>query len=284
MTHIIEKLKNTKLLLILTLLTYKQIEFPVKVQGGILLEETIGLQEIVKIIRKRLLLIIILTVITAGIAAAFSFYVLTPIYQAQTQILVNQNNNMKEAYTWSQMETDLQLINTYNVIITSPVILNPVIEKLELDVTPEILMNQISVSNESDSKILNITVTDSEPSQAVEVSNTVAQVFKEKIPQLMSVDNINILSPAKLSENPIPIKPNKIVNILIAVVIGLMLGIGVALLLEFLDTTIKSEKDIEGLLGLPVMGVIGSIAKEKVSKRTFISRKVRRNKNVWAKE
>lgn len=277
MTHIIEKLKNTKMLLTLTSLTYKLIEFPVKVQGGILLEETISLQEIVKIIRKRLLLIIILTIITVGITAGISLYVLTPIYKAQTQILVNQNNNTNEAYSWSQMETDLQLINTYNVIITSPVILIPVIEKLGLDVTPETLMNQISVSNESDSKIVNITVVDSKPSQAVEISNTVADVFKEKIPQLMSVDNINILSSAKLSENPSPIKPNKIRNIAIAVVIGLVLGIGLAFLLELLDTTIKSEKDIEDLLDLPIMGVIGSIAKEKVSKSTFMSRRIRRN-------
>lgn len=241
------------------------------------MEEPIRLQEIAKIIRKRLLLIIFLVTIIVAIAAGINFYLLTPVYEAQTQILVNQKSTSEEAYSWSQMETDLQLINTYNVIITSPVILTPVIEKLELDVTPETLMNQISVSNENDSKILNITVEDLKPSLAVEISNTVADVFKETIPQLMNVDNINILSSAKLSENPTPIKPNKVLNIAIAAVIGLVLGIGVAFLLELLDTTVKSEKDIEETINLPVMGIIGSIAKEKVSKRTLISRKGRGN-------
>ena len=80
------------------------------------MEESISLQEVAKIIRKRLLLIIILTVISVGIATGISFYVLTPIYQAQTQILVNQNSNPEEAYSWNSTETDLKLINTYNVI------------------------------------------------------------------------------------------------------------------------------------------------------------------------
>ena len=98
------------------------------------MEETISLQEIAKIIRKRLLLIIILTVISIAITAGVSFYVLTPIYQAQTQILVNQNNNTEEVNSWEKTnQMDLRLIKTYNGIITSPVILNPVIEKLELD-------------------------------------------------------------------------------------------------------------------------------------------------------
>ncbi len=246
------------------------------------MEETISLQEIAKIIKKRLLLIIILTVVSIGISIGISYYVLTPIYQAQTQFLVNQNSNAEEAYSWQATETDLRLINTYNVIITSPVILTPVIEKLELNRTVGQLMGQISVSSESDSKVVNISVLDPNPLMAVEISNTVAEVFKEQIPKLMSVDNITILSAAKLSENPSPVKPNKMLNIAVAAVIGLMLGVGLALLFELLDTTIKSEKDIEDVLGLPIMGVVGVIAEEKAP--PLISRRFRRSNNVWTEK
>ena len=219
-------------------------------------------------------------VISAGIAIGISFYVLTPIYQAQTQILVNQKSNSEESYVRDSTETDLRLINTYNVIITSPVILTPVIEELELNVTPGQLMNQISVSNQSESKVLNINVLDSDPLQAVKISNTLAGVFETQIPKLMSVDNISILSKAELSDNPSPVKPNKMLNIAIALVIGLMLGIGLAFVLEFLDTTITSERDIEEILGLPVIGVVGSIVEEKKKWSPLISRRARRNKNV----
>lgn len=248
------------------------------------MEETISLSEIVKIIRRRIGLIIILTLISIGISAAITFYVLTPTYQAQTQILVNQKSNPEEANSWQSTESDLRLINTYNVIITSPVILSPVIEKLELKTTPESLMKQIAVSSKSDSKVVNISVVSPNPLRAVEIANTVAEVFKTQIPQLMSVDNITILSAAKLEDSPRPVKPKKELNLVIGAVVGLMLGIGMALFLEFLDTTIKSEEDIETVLHLPVMGVVGVIAEEKVKKPSRFSQKVRRNKNVMAEK
>jgi len=239
------------------------------------LEETISLQEILKIIKKRLFLIISLTIVTVSIAIVLSFYVITPIYQGQTQILVNPKGNSEEFYSWSQIETDLQLINTYNDIITTPFILNKVIKELKLDTTPELLIDQITLSSESDSKVLTIEVKDPTPEQAVNIANVTAEVFKEEIPSLMNVDNINILSAAKVSDNPSPVKPNKILNIAIGAVIGLILGIGLAFLLEILDTTIKDEKDVEEILGIPLMGLVGSIPLEKVKKSSFRSHKAR---------
>ena len=239
-----------------------------------------SLQEILKIIKKRLLLIISLMIVTISIAVVLSFYFITPIYQAQTQILVNQKVNSQEGL-WYQIETDLQLINTYNDIITTPVILSKVIEELQIDATPEQLSNQITLSNGSESKVLYIEVQDSNPEQAVNIANTTAEVFKEEIPSLMNVDNINILALAKISENPSPVNPNKPLNIAIGAVIGLMIGVGLSFLLEILDTTIKDEKDVEEILGMPIMGIVGSIPLEKVKKSSFKSHKVRGNQDAW---
>lgn len=230
------------------------------------------------------MLIIIFIIISISISVGVTFYVLTPIYQAQTQILVNQNSNSVETNAWQATDIDLRLINTYNEIITSPVILTPVIEKLELDTTPEQLMEQITVSSKSDSQVVNISVIVPEPLNAVEIANTVAEVFKEQIPKLMSVDNITILSAAKQSDSPRPLKPNKELNIAVGAVIGFMLGVGLGIFLEFLDTTIKSEDDIETVLHLPVMGVVGLIPEEKVRKKSLFSQKDRRKKNVLAEK
>lgn len=248
------------------------------------MEETISLQEILKIIKKRILLIISLTIVTISIALVLSFYFLTPIYQAQTQILINQKGSNEQVYSWSQIETDIQLINTYNEIIESPFILSKVIEELMLDTTLEDLTKQITLSSGNNSKVLNIEVEDPNPEQAANIANVTAEIFKEQIPSLMNVDNINILSAAKVSENQSPIKPNKILNIAIGAVFGMVLGIGLAVLFEILDTTIKDEKDVEEILGIPIMGLVDSIPLEKVKKAkrsSFKSHKVRGNQDAW---
>ncbi len=220
------------------------------------MDEALSLQEILKIVKKRLFLIISFVVITVAVTTLLLFYLISPIYSAQTQILVNQNNVNQEVYGWTELETALQLIDTYNVIIKSPAILNKVIEELNLTVTSESLSNQISVSNENNSKVVNIIVEDEDFRQAVAVANKVAEVFKEEVPTLMNVDNINILSSAAIDDNPISVKPNKILFIGIAGLTGLLVSIGLAILLEILDSTIKSEKDIEEILDLPVIGSV----------------------------
>ncbi|MGE7689356.1 YveK family protein [Lysinibacillus sp. NPDC097214] len=239
------------------------------------METTITLQDLLTKIRKRWFLVLSCAVIASAVAAIISYYLLTPIYQAETQILVNQKSSNIEQYQWAQNnETDLRLINTYNVIIKSPVILSKVIEKLELDKTSDSLAEQITVSSANDSQVVNIIVMDKQASKAVKISNTLADVFKKEIPILMNVDNIETLSVAKLTDNPKPVKPNKLLNIISATVGGLMVGIILAFLLELLDTRFKSEQEIKEILNLPVVGLVGVIADPNISMK---SRRVRRN-------
>lgn len=228
------------------------------------METTIKLSDLIKILKRFAFLIISIMIVFIGIAVALNYFVLKPIYKAETQILVNQKYEKKDQYPSSQqIDADLQLINTYNVIIKSPVILSKVINNLNLDSTPEELNKQISVSSTNNSQVLSIQVENPSAAKAVEISNEVAQVFESEIPRLMKVDNINILSIAKLDENPTPIKPNKILNIGIAAIIGLLLGIGIAILIETFDTKIKSERDIEEILDVPIIGSISAISDDR---------------------
>lgn len=244
------------------------------------MEETISLQDIFKVLKKRLLLIISLAILAAGISAVISFYVLTPIYQASTQILVNQNQSENNPIQSQDIQTNLQLINTYNVIIKSPVILEKVIEDLDLNMSSGALASKITVNNANNSQVVNISVQDEKPYMAVDIANTVAEVFQEEIQVLMNVDNVNILSPAVLPANPSPIKPNKMLNIAIALVIGLMLGVGLSFLLEYLDTTVKTEQDVEELLGLPIIGFVSKMpdSKKSARKQKRRKKKMRREK------
>lgn len=230
------------------------------------MEETISLQDLFKTLKKRLLLIILITIIAITISGVVSFLFLTPIYQSSTQILVNQEKTDITTFNSQDIQTNLQLINTYNVIIKSPAILSKVIEQLDLSTTPSALTNQITVKNEQNSQVVNITVQDPNPNIAVDIANTTATVFQKEIKNLMKVDNVSILTPALVGENPSPVQPNPMLNMAIAAVIGLMLGVGIAFLLEYLDTTVKTEQDVEELLNLPVLGLISPISEKDIPK------------------
>lgn len=224
------------------------------------MEETISLQDIFKTLKKRMPLILLCTFGAAIIAAIISFFLITPIYQASTQVLVNQKNDTTtQQVTTADIQSNLQLINTYNEIITSPAILSVVADNLDMNLTPAQLKSKISVTNSNNSQVLNISVQDETYNIAVDIANQVVEVFKEKIPTLMKVDNVNVLSPAVPLDDASPIKPNKMLNIAIGLVLGLMVGVGLAFLLEYLDTTIKTEDDVEQYLELPIIGLVSPI-------------------------
>ncbi|MBY0029988.1 capsular biosynthesis protein [Priestia aryabhattai] len=223
------------------------------------MEETISLKELFQTLKKRLWLIALITIIAAIISAVISFFVITPIYESKTQILVNQTKSDQQLYTGNEVQTNVQLINTYNVIIKSPAILDRVKDELNLDRSVAELNNQITVSSATNSQVVEITVQDSSPHVATQIANKTAEVFKTRISKIMKVDNVSVLSKAEIKGEVSPVKPEPLLNIAIAIVIGLMLGVGLSFLLEYLDNTIKTEQDIESILELPVMGAITNI-------------------------
>lgn len=226
------------------------------------MEETISLKELMETLRKRLSLIVLITTAAVLISGVVSYFVITPIYQSSTQLLVNQAKSDQPNFNPAEIQTNLQLINTYNVIMKSPAILDQVIEDLNLNMSVGTLNNKITVQSEKDSQVVNVTVQDPDPNKAAQIANQVAAVFQKEIVEIMNVDNVSILAKAEVGENAAPVKPQPILNIAIAFVVGLMAGVGVAFLLEYLDNTVKTEQDVERILGLPVLGAIATFEEQ----------------------
>lgn len=223
------------------------------------MEETISLQDLFTTLKKRFSLIALMVLLAVTIAGVVSFLILTPIYETSTQILVNQEQSEASQAINQNIQADLQLINTYSVIIKSPVILDQVASELGLNTSTEELNNKITVATAQNSQVVNISVKDENPARAVNIANSTASIFEKEIKGLMKVDNVSVLSKAVLKENPSPVAPNPILNMAIAAVVGLMLGVGIAFLMEYLDTTMKNDQDIEEILGIPLLGFISPI-------------------------
>lgn len=219
------------------------------------MENTIDIRELFLIIKKRLWLIILITLITTIIAGIFSFYILQPVYQANTTLYVGKNINVEGSMGYQDVLMSGQLVKDYRELAKSRLVANIVIDELDLrDISTEEITDMLGVNLKSDTRIIEITAQHTDPELAKQVANKVADVFKRKSVELIEVDNVQVID---VAETPVdPIKPNKKTNVAIGFVLGLMLGLGLVFMIEYLDNTIKTANDVEKYLGLPVIGTI----------------------------
>lgn len=225
------------------------------------MEETLNLEDILDVIKKNLIMIISLTLLFGALAAFATALLMTPQYEANTQILVSQSQDSDAGINNQEIQANLQLINTYRDIIKSPTVLDDVVANLDLKQTTATLSNQITVNNQDQSQVLTVTVTDEVPENAETIANEVGTVFQERVAEVMSVDNVSILAPADIGENPLPVSPQPLINIAIGLILGALLGLGIAFLRAFLDKRLTTEEEVEQHLELPVLGTVAKFHK-----------------------
>lgn len=231
------------------------------------IEEEISLQEILFILRKRSKLIILITIISMLITGLITFCIIKPQYKSTTTLMVGKPEaglalSPDSPMSIQEIQTNRLLVPTYAEIAKSRSVLNKVIEKLDLDITYEEMREKTDVSLLKDTELISISVTDEDPDEATRITNKLAESFSNKIKELMKLENIQVID--KAIPNDKPIKPRPVLNMAISFILGIMIGIFAAFLMEYLDTTIKSQEDIERYLDLPVIGNIPYIKEEEV--------------------
>ena len=219
------------------------------------MEETIDLREYFGIIRKRSKLILAITSVAVIVSAIVSFFMLSPVYEANTTLIVNRNEKSEsQTMTGDEFNVTQKLAVTYGKIITSRTVLDEVIDTLNLDMDYDQLVGKINVSAVSDTQIISVTVQDTNPKKAMDIANAVPKIFTKEAKRITKANGVEVIDKAVLPESPV--KPNKMMNVAIAAVLGLMIGLFVVFLLEYMDTKVKKPEDITKHLDLPILGVI----------------------------
>lgn len=230
------------------------------------MKEEISIIELYNILRKRVGVIVNAILVGVLLSAIYTFFIATPQYNSTTDILVNRGESQEtSSIDRTDIDTNIQLINTYSDIITRPVILDEVIDTLEMDTTSSELAESITVTNENNSQMFSITVTNENPYDAARIVDVTASVFQEKMqsPDLLNVDNVAILTNAEVNVDPV--SPNNTINIIIGAMLGAFVGIGTSLLLVFLDNTVKDEKFIIENTGWTSLGRISEMSSEELA-------------------
>lgn len=217
------------------------------------MEETIDLSKLFLILKKNMKYLIILPIVFLVLSMVITFVFMTPKYSSSTQVLVNQKETDNQIMA-QQVQSNLQLVNTYSEIIKSPRILDKVSQNLKGKYSSKEISGMLTVSNQAESQILNISVENESRETASKVANEIANVFSIDVSKIMNVDNVSILS--KADTNGKQISPKPLVNLVVGIFLGLIVALIIIFLKEILDKRIKTEEDVEEILGLPVLGVI----------------------------
>ncbi len=210
--------------------------------------EELDLKKLINIFWNKRLHIIVISVIAIIIGTIYSFYFVTPKYEAYTTVvLVKDATNGEETTTQTITSSDIglaqNLIGTYSKLVKSKSVLRQAINNLQINETEDTLKNKITVSEIEDSEMIKIAVKDENPVQAMRVANEVTNVFAKTVTNIYKINNVYTVDEAE--EPIVPCNVNHIKDVIIFLVIGIVLSIIYVLISNMFDNTIKDADDIE---------------------------------------
>jgi capsular polysaccharide biosynthesis protein len=222
-------------------------------------------QRILQTLRRRMWTIVVVAAVTVGSALGFSL-LQTPTYEASVMILVGQETT-GDTNLGAADVTELQelALTVAKAVPTTPVA-ETVVERLGLqEESATGMLNRISAEADPGTMFVNVSYRDSDPERAQLIANTIGKVLSEKISEVSVGANAitaTVWEPATLPETPV--SPDPIRNGIIALVLGSLLGIVLAFLLDYVGGSWNPRDEVEDLSGVPTLGVV---PKFKISAR-----------------
>lgn len=227
--------------------------------------QEIDIRDIFHIIKKRIWIILLITAFVFAAGATYTYQIVTPMYKASTTIYIGRNvaeGATADDILYQDLLLGEKLVNDYRELVKSRLVSDEVSNRLtRFGVTANDITEYVDVESKTNTRVIEISATTETAQLSKEMANVTASVFTDKALIIMDVQNVQIIDIAILPEDPI--SPNILMNLAISVLIGLMIGVGLVFLIEFLDNKIRTPEDVENILGLPVMGVILSFDNEE---------------------
>ena len=215
--------------------------------------EEIDLKELFEFIKKKIGLLITITVVICLLGCIYGLFIQKPMYKSYTTIILGGNETTaSQTITQSDITLNKNLVDTYAEIVKARRVLEQVISELDLEETYEELSNKISVSSVNNTEIIKITVADSNPIEAKNVANVTANFFSKEVVKLYNMNNVNVLDEANEANEPYNINIPK--QVIIYFFIGIIIALSILFIIFYFDRTIKSVEQVEQKIKLPILG------------------------------
>ena len=240
-------------------------------------EMEIDLIEILYALKKRALIILAALLAGALIAGVYTKLMITPLYSATSTVLVISKETTLTSI--ADLQFGSQLTKDYSMLITSRSVLEEVLDNLGLDMGYGALKGNVSINNPSETRILQITVTNPDQQLAKELADELASVSSEYIG-----DKMEVVPPKIIEKAEVPAaqsSPSMSRNVMLGALAGLALAAGVVILMTVMNDSIRSEDDIERYLNIPTLASIPDrkdYISGKTKKKSKRKRKRRKHK------
>ena len=221
--------------------------------------EELDLKELISMFLEKKLLIILVIIIFAIMGAIYTLKFIVPEYEASISLVLVQlgteaTTDSATSISTTDITINSKLVENYREIAKSRIVADTVKQNLHLDIPTSEIQENKAVNSISDTELIRVTVTNKDPKLAYDIATEFAKVFADKVEGLYNIRNVHILDEAQIPQEPSNIHLSK--NVLIFAFVGAILVFGYILLINMLDTTVKSDIDIEKALNLPVLASI----------------------------
>lgn len=219
------------------------------------------LQDYIRIVRKRWMTILLTTLVVIGLAA-LATALTTKQYAAKTQFFVSvsgadDSTQLQQGSTFVQ-----QRVKSYAQLLKTPRALDEVAESVGSGATTEDIAEQLTVTTPPDTVMLELTATDPDPQRAQRIATAIGETFPGVVDEIERPSGESKTSPVKVSlvqpaeTSTTPVSPQPLRNIALGLVLGLLLGLGLAMLRHLIDTTVRTNDDVEEVTEEPVIGAV----------------------------
>lgn len=215
----------------------------------------LSVKDIFRILKKRIVVIGIITVISVMVSIFYSYYILKPQYKTTTKLFIGKEfNGDISKYSANEVQMYQKLIRSYAGIALSEDVINRAVEKANLNMTATQILGSLSAipGEEDQFLVLNMVTYDKE--QGKEVLEALTEELIETSNKLIPNGSISVLTSPRVPSAPF--SPNRKMYVLVTLIASLLVSSSIVVFIEYMDSSVKNKDEIESLLGVPVIGMV----------------------------